>query len=88
MGSIQNMRMQAQSQLAQLSNYNDQRQSWQKKSINNGNHGQDLDQGSHGQGKVLRTQTSYQTSASIEREVKHRKKSNTSNQSLGVSKNK
>lgn len=55
MGSIQNMRMQAQSQLAQLSNYNDQRQSWQKKSTNNGNQGQDLDQGSHGQGKVLRT---------------------------------
>lgn len=39
MGSIQNMRMQAQSQLAQLSNYNDQRQSWQKKSVNNGNNG-------------------------------------------------
>ena len=55
MGSIQNMRMQAQSQLAQLSNHNDQRQSRQKKSTNNGNQGQDLDQGSHGQGKVLRT---------------------------------
>ena len=55
MGNIQNMRMQAQSQLAQLSNYNDQRQSWQKKSINNGSHGQDLDQGGHGQGMFLKT---------------------------------
>ena len=87
MGSIQNMRMQAQSQLAQLSNYNNQRQSWQKKGTNN-NNGQDLDQGSQGQGKVLRTQTSYQTNASMEREIKQRKKSNTSNQSLGFSKNK